>query len=170
LSNLLFENSDNDQQSDSDTYEYEESEEETDEQGPEFNPEENRPPLVHRAPTNASTGINKELVFQHLGSIVDITRDNEEKTAVAKVELKKASKKIIGVIDGALTTLIFSQQIYTEDVYSVEQWVEEIKMLLNKKYSEEESIVEQGTHSELVQKNGLYAKMYNKQALYYQNK
>jgi ATP-binding cassette subfamily B protein len=31
-----------------------------------------------------------------------------------------------------------------------------------------ESIAEQGTHKDLLKKNGLYAKMYNKQALYYQ--
>ena len=114
-------------------------------QDPSFNPEENSPSRVPRAPTVASTGIGKDMAFQHLDSIPDSITDNDEKIALAKSELKKVAKKIMGVIDGAPCSLIFGFQIYTGDVYSVTNWIDEIKMLLNYKYNGGESSVEQGT-------------------------
>ena len=114
-------------------------------QDPEFNPEENSPSRVPRAPTVASTGIDKDMAFQHLDSIPNSVVGNDEKIALAKSELKKIARKIIGVIDIAPRALIFGFQIYVGDVYSVTNWIDEIKLLLNHKYNGGESRVEGGT-------------------------
>ena len=116
-------------------------------QYPEFNPEENSPHRIIRITTNASIGTNLNNTFQNLDSIESSTTGNDEKTALAKSELKKIMKDIWEHLAsmGVNIELINCQQIYTSDIYSVQNWIDEIKTLLNKKYNGNEANIYPGT-------------------------
>ena len=110
-----------------------------------FVPGDNSPSKVPRAGSDASKGIKLEEALNHLTSIPDSIVDNEEKKSQAKNGLKKIAQKLLRVTDGAPCALIFSFQIYTGDVYSVVNWIDEIKWLLGNKYSGAEPSVYPGT-------------------------